>query len=158
MTALEKAEVEKRLEIEREAKRRLRDEEADVPLTPREWLSDTAALTAAEIEAMTVNAKRALIKQTVVLRKKSLIGAAPPFQPFADRVLNLKAPKVSQNRPADTRPFQRVGSAACCNVGSSETAVLRIKLESGCGGYFVAVARAGFTCGCCFPGLLLRRY
>ena len=80
--------------MEIEAKKRLRDENADVPVTPREWQSDTAELTAAEIEGMTIKAKRLLMKQT--FRKKTgALGAPAHYQPFADRVLSLKTPKVS---------------------------------------------------------------
>lgn len=103
VTAKEEAERQRQLAQEREAKRKLRDEEADVPLTPREWRSETAGVTAAEIEAMTVKEKRPLIKQTV-FRKARTLGGATSFQPFADRVLSLKAPKVgARHTPATLR-------------------------------------------------------
>lgn len=76
-----------------EAKKRLRDENADIPLTPRDWQSETADMTANEIEGMTIKAKRPLLKQTFLKRAEEL-GCIASYQPFADRVLSLKTLKV----------------------------------------------------------------
>lgn len=94
VAAKKEAAIEKLREQEREAKKRMRDEEADVPLSPREWLSENAAVTAAEIEAMTIKPKRALITQKI-LRERKTMGATTFFESFTDRVHSLKAPKKS---------------------------------------------------------------
>ncbi|CDI86721.1 hypothtetical protein, conserved, putative [Eimeria praecox] len=94
VTARGEAESKKQQALEMEAKKRLRDENADVPVTPREWKSDTAEVTAAEIEGMTIKAKRPLVKQSFV-KKAETLGATASYQPFTDRVLSLKTPKDS---------------------------------------------------------------
>lgn len=98
VAAKENTLVEKLREQEREAKRRLRDDEAEAPVSPREWLSGTADTTVAEVEAMTIKEKRLPIRQTV-LRRRSALGVSISFEAFVDRVHSLKAPKVSNPTP-----------------------------------------------------------
>ncbi|CDJ49242.1 hypothtetical protein, conserved, putative [Eimeria brunetti] len=94
-TARGEEESKRRQALEMEEKKRLRDENADVPVTPREWQSETADVTAAEIEGMTIKAKRPLVKQTFI-KKDSLSVDVKQELDFAVQAVPLMKDAWSQ--------------------------------------------------------------
>ncbi|XP_026190880.1 uncharacterized protein LOC34617411 [Cyclospora cayetanensis] len=92
--ATKEEEVKRQLLSDGEANIRLRNEEFDAPQSPRQWQSETSAITAAEIAAMTIKTKRALLKQTVI-KDGHTLNVTAPVQPFTGQPLLLRAPKVS---------------------------------------------------------------
>ncbi|OEH78962.1 putative hypothtetical protein, conserved [Cyclospora cayetanensis] len=91
--ATKEEEVKRQLLSDGEANIRLRNEEFDAPQSPRQWQSETSAITAAEIAAMTIKTKRALLKQTVI-KDGHTLNVTAPVQPFTGQPLLLRAPKV----------------------------------------------------------------
>ncbi|KAL8270028.1 hypothetical protein Esti_006061 [Eimeria stiedai] len=90
--AKEEAATEKRREQDKREKQKLRDEEADALISPREWSSPTADLTQSEIEAMRIKENASFSRQTIC-KKRGQVEADVAFKSFTERVHSLKAPK-----------------------------------------------------------------